>query len=257
MTNETDTLFAEERKIRITEYINANKKATTETLSKHFNVSIATIRNDLKDLEKSNFIVRTHGGAIIKSKSSQELDLSSRTDNLQAKQELAKIALNFIDDGDTIILDSGTTIHELAKLLHVKKDLTIITNDITCVSILYESNFTIIFLGGTVDNKFHWSSGKYVHKMLVELSADKSFLSAGGFSIDKGFSVGMIALSEIKVSMIKSSVQNILLCDKSKFEKNKLSKFADLSDINVFITDNIDNNTKTIFEEHGMTVFSL
>ncbi len=256
MANE-DILFAEERKMQITEYINKNKKATANELSKNFKVSIATIRNDLRDLEKTGLIMRTHGGAMVKSKSSQELDLSSRKYNITAKQNIAKAALNLVDDGDTLILDSGTTIHELAKILYKKKELTIITNDITCVSILEPNNFNIVMLGGVIHNGFHWSSGIHAQKMLHELSADKSFLSAGGISLERGLSVGLLSLSDIKSSMIKCAAQNILLCDNSKFEKHKLAKFSNICDIDILITDFIDNYTRTSIEEHGVDVLSI
>lgn len=106
------------------------------------------MRNYLKELDKKGSITRTHGGAILKSKSFQKIALSFRTDNLIEKQNMAKKALEFIDDGDTLILDSGTTIHEIAKLFYSKKNITIITNDITCASILEPNGFDIVVLGG-------------------------------------------------------------------------------------------------------------
>lgn len=249
-----DVLFAEERRLKITEYINTHKKATVNELSEYFKVSIATIRNDLKDLEIIGSLTRTHGGAIIKSKSSQEIDLEYRTDNLIAKQNMAKRALEFIDDGDTLVLDSGTTIHELAKLLHIKKHLTVITNDITCASILEPNGFNIVILGGVLCNGFHWTVGSYAQKILGDLSADKAFLSAGGFSIEKGIAVGTLALADIKEMMIKCAAQNILLCDRSKFEKYRLAKFADFDDIDIFVTDSMDDRMKSIIEEAGVEV---
>lgn len=246
-----DLLFAEERKAKITEYINENKKATVNELSEYFKVCISTIRNDLKDLETLGKITRTHGGAITKSKSSQELDLEKRNENIEAKKIIAKKALELIDDGDTIILDSGTTIHELAKLMHSKKDLTIITNDLTCVNILEPYGFNIILLGGIVSNGFHWVSGEYTLKMLEKLNADKVFLSAGGFSINRGISIGSLPMSYIKEVMIKCSAKSILMSDISKYEKYKLAKFADFKDIDIFITDKIDNDVKAAIEELG------
>lgn len=247
-------LFAEERKIQITEYLNKNKKATVNELSDYFKVSIATMRNDLKELDTKGSLTRTHGGAILKSKSSQEIALSFRTDNLIEKQNMAKKALDFIDDGDTLILDSGTTIHEIAKLLYSKKNLTIITNDITCASILEPNNFNIVVLGGLLSNGFHWTSGTYTQKTLSELSADKVFLSAGGVSMEKGISVGTLSLADIKETMIKCAAQKILLCDSSKFEKYRLAKFADFNDIDFFITDTMSEKMKTMIESFGVEI---
>lgn len=247
-----DVLFAEERRVQITEYVNKNKKATVNELSEYFKVSIATVRNDLKDLETLGVLIRTHGGAMIKPRSSLEIDLTKRTDNILAKKNIAMEALKFIDDGDTLILDSGTTIHELAKLLSSKKDLTIITNDITCANILENNNFNIVLLGGVLSNNFHWTVGVYTLNMLKDLSADKFFMSAGGFSIDKGITVGTLQLAEVKRMMIKSSAQKILLCDSSKFEKYRLAKFADFDNIDIFITDYLDDKTLELIE--GMNI---
>ena len=246
-----DIIFVEERREKIKEYINSRKKATVIELSEYFNVSIATIRNDLRELELLGLLTRTHGGALKKSKASQELMLEFRNDNIVAKRNMAKKALSLIDDGDTLILDSGTTIHELAKLLNTKNDLTIITNDITCASIVEPFGFNIVILGGILTNGFHWTTGEYTSKILKELSADKVFLSAGGFSIEKGISVGTLPLAYIKELMIKCSAQSILLCDNSKFEKYRLVKFADFNDIDIFIADVLNENIKNIIEESG------
>lgn len=249
-----ETLFAEERRLKITEYILEHKKATVYELSERFKVSIATIRNDLRDLEMMGNITRTHGGAIRKNKTSFEPDLAKRTENILAKKNIAALALEYVEDGDTLILDSGTTIHEFAKLLHVKKDLTIITNDITCASILEASNFNIVILGGTLYNNFHWIIGEYTKTMLSDLSADKAFLAAGGFSLEKGIAVTALSLAEIKKTMIKCAAQNILLCDSSKFEKYCLAKFADLPDINIFISDVMSEDMKNKIEEADVDV---
>lgn len=247
-------LFTKERKQQIIEYVNKNKKATVIELSEYFKVSIPTIRNDLRDLENLGHVTRTHGGVIKKSKSSLEVELNQRTENIKAKKNMAHRALDFIEDGDTIILDSGTTIHELAKILHIKRNLTIITNDITCASIVEPFGFSTLVLGGILQNGFHWTTGSYTNETLRHLSADKAFLSAGGFSIEKGISVGTIPLAEIKQTMIKCAAQNILLCDNSKFEKYRIAKYADFTEINIFITDSIKSDVKNIIEEMGVDI---
>jgi len=117
-------LFAEERKRKLVEYINNVGRVTVPELCQNFDVSSATIRNDLRDLDESGLITRTHGGAIKKSHTGHEPIIDSRiAKNTQSKVSAAKVALECIDDGDTIILDTGTTTTELAKLLGSKKTL--------------------------------------------------------------------------------------------------------------------------------------
>ena len=135
-----ETLFAEERKIKIVELVEEHKQATVARLCEHFGVSSATVRNDLRDLANAGLLIRTHGGAIAKSQTAFELQTKQKVDqNLEAKAGIAAEANELIEDGDTIIIDSGTTTLELSKLLKSRRNLTVITNDLNTALILEES----------------------------------------------------------------------------------------------------------------------
>jgi DeoR family fructose operon transcriptional repressor len=172
-------MFVEERKMRILERIERQRKATVTELCERFHVSSATIRSDLRDLEAGGLLIRTHGGAMVKSKTGLELDMVQRgTQHLAEKRRIAERALELIEDGDTIILDTGTTCLELARLLGHRRDLTVVTNDLP-IALCLESVETVrvLFMGGLVRRNHHCTviHGSASRDILAGLSVDKAF----------------------------------------------------------------------------------
>jgi len=251
-----EAMFAEERKIGIVEYIKKHKKATVPELCTAFEVSSATIRNDLRELEQSGLIIRTHGGAMVKTKTGFELtNQQKQTYSSAEKKHIAEIALRQIEEGDTIVLDTGTTTTELARLLHLKNNITVVTNDFEIAGILekYES-VNIILIGGVVRKGFHCTVGVTGKKLLSGLSVDKAFMGANSFSIDRGASTPDITHAEMKKEMIAIAAKIFLLCDSSKWGKSSFAKFADVGDIDVFITDSLSEQDTLKMEEAGIEV---
>ena len=115
--NEKETLFAEERKDKILQLLKDSEKVTVAQLCELFGISPVTARNDLRDLENENLLRRTHGGAIRMSSSAYELEPSKRDENTDQKKAIAAVAAEMVADGDTIIIDTGSTCMEFAKLL--------------------------------------------------------------------------------------------------------------------------------------------
>ena len=125
-------MFAEERKEKIMELLRQNKRTSIGELTEMFQVSGTTIRTYLTELEKAGKLVRTHGGAMLNEDVlDMEESISARKDKrMEEKQKIAKTARAMIEDGDMILLDSGTTTLELAKLLKDANNLTVVTNDL-------------------------------------------------------------------------------------------------------------------------------
>ena len=255
--NSKEPLFAPERKEKILELIKNNEKVTVAQLCDYFNVSGATIRNDLRELENSNLLRRTHGGAIVKSKTGYELDTQHKEGQYQAeKEKIGEAALNMIDDGDTIILDTGTTTFELAKRLGVKRNLTVVVNDIQIARYLEEMvDINIVFIGGYIRKKFHCTVGTWGVKMISELSVDKAFMATNGISLKKGATTPDLNHAEIKKAMISIANKVFILCDNSKIGRNAFVQFADLHQIDAIITDpGIDKVSRGEFETGGIEV---
>ena len=255
-----DTLFVEERKQKILEFIEERRKATVAELCERFKVSSATIRNDLRDLQSSNQLIRTHGGAIVRSRTGLETDMNARrVQNLAAKRKIAEAAVRLVEDGDTIILDSGTTSLELARLLAQKRDLTVVTNDLTIALCLEDFDAVrVVLMGGSLRKRFHCTvtHGPTADGMLSGLTVDKAFMGVNSFSIEKGASTPDIAHAETKKLMMGIAAKIILLFDASKMERNSFALFAPLDRVDTIVTDSIRDEDRKTLEENGIEVIT-
>ena len=253
-----DTMFAEERKRKIIDLLKQNKKVTVAELVHLFNVSSATVRSDLRELNDKGQIIRTHGGAIVETGASFEPDTEQKRDlNLAAKQQIARIAIELVNDGDTVIFDTGTTTLELAKLLGQHRRVTAVTNDFEIARVLEEmSSINVLMLGGEIRKKFHCTVGAAGINMLAQLTVDKVFMGTNSLSISKGASTPNIQQAETKKAMIASAKKVILLCSNNKLGKDSFAHFASLDQIDTLVIDQIDDNEKFEFEERGLEVLT-
>ncbi len=257
MKNEgQDILFAEERRAHILEIVEQRSKTTVAELCELFGLSGATIRNDLRELQKNGLLIRTHGGAVRKTKTGFELNAGQRqVQNLPAKRAIAARAVGLIEDGDRIIMDTGTTTLELARRLGRIHDLTILTNDleIALCSEDVEGAKTIL-LGGYLRKGFRCTVGASTVAALDKLVADKVFLGLNGLSLERGVTTPDIQQAETKQAMIAAANKTILLCDHSKFDKVSFARFAAIEDIDTLVTDAIDDRYRRALEERGVEV---
>ncbi|TVR32109.1 MAG: DeoR/GlpR transcriptional regulator [Spirochaetaceae bacterium] len=248
------TVFAEERQAQVVEYVHKHKKATVHDLTAVFSVSSATIRNDLRALERRGLLLRTHGGAMVTTKTRYEEALQERhTHNLQQKQMIANAALSLIDDGDTIILDTGTTVLELARLLFHKRDLTVITNDIEIARVLADSqDGTLILIGGVVRKQFRCAVGSLSSAILAGLLVDKAFMAANNFDLHKGASTPDLDQADTKKAMIAVASKRFLLCDHEKFGTQSFAQFAAVKDFDVIVSDRFEPREQRLLEQLGV-----
>jgi DeoR family transcriptional regulator, fructose operon transcriptional repressor len=252
-------MFAEERKLKIFDFLMEHRKATVAGLVRYFNVSNTTIRNDLREMENDSLLIRTHGGAMVRTLTGREPDpREKQIRNVEEKKRIALAAFELIDDGDTIILDSGTTTMELALLLGRKKNLRVITNDLL-IALFLEDNADIIdilFTGGLMRKKYHCTLTyrDATASMLTGLTVDKAFITANGFSSQKGATTRDIGQAEIKTLLIAASSAVVVLCDSSKIGSDYFMQFARVDQVDKLITDSIDPKEKQKMEEMGLDV---
>lgn len=245
-------LFAEERQEQIVALLNKNTKLLVPELCEHFQVSPATIRSDLRDLAAKGRLKRTHGGAIPISKtifepSNEDKKLQHSTE----KTAIAALAADMIEDGDTIALDAGSTMMELAKMLTTKNELTIVINDLNIALFLEEhTNANVIVLGGNLRRGQQCTVGPITLSALISLNVDKVFLATNAFVPEKGFMTPDMNQAEVKKAMLKAATEKIVLCDSSKIGKISFVEFAKLQDIDKIITDsNIDAKMRQYLDE--------
>ena len=233
-------MFVEERQEKILEMLKVNKRVSNTELIKKFGVSGTTIRIDLTELEQKGLLSRTHGGAILKEDPVYGEDsISSRREkNKEEKECIAKKARAQIEDGDTILLDSGTTALDLAELLKDIHNLTVITNDLQIALKLQKySELHLILLGGRVRTSFECTVGGMGIRALEELSVDKVFMTTNALSLQKGATTPNLDNAEIKREMMKIGNQRYLLCDSSKIGTKTVCSFAKIEEFDVIITD--------------------
>jgi DeoR family fructose operon transcriptional repressor len=252
----TGALFSEERRVRILELIRQRKKLTVHELCDALQVSPATVRGDLRDLDREGLLVRTHGGALEKSRASfEQVSSQRRTENLAAKQAIAAEARRLVEDGDTILLDTGTTTLELAHRLKRCRDLTVVTNDLEIARVLEDAvGVQVVLLGGTLRKGYRCTVGPVGVRMLQDLRVDKAFMATNSLSLEGGATTPDLHQAETKRAMIAIARKVILLCDSSKIGRESFARFAELDHIGVLITERIGDEDRLRFEEHGIEI---
>ncbi len=208
-------------------------------LADRFAVSVVTIRKDLDDLERQGLLQRTFGGAVFSHRSRFNRSFLERaSEHLREKRAIAVAALEYIKDGDTIILDAGTTTLALAQLLkqHVKSAF-IITCSVPVALEVSSAGYDILLLGGMIRNKSLALLGRETLWMLDRYRADKAFLGSSGFTIEKGHTTPNPDDAQIKEAIMRVSLEKYVLVDSSKFGDQCLTRFANLRDIDLTITD--------------------
>lgn len=233
-------MFAQERKERILALLKEKKRVDINELIETFQVSGATLRSDIRELENMGLLTRTHGGALYKEDvyTPENTIYDRKTLHLAQKQAIAKKSLSFIKPGDTILLDSGTTTLELARLLKTGWRLTVITNDIPIAQELQDSEeISLVLIGGSVRTHFECTFGAAALEFLNTLSVDKLFLSPNALSLSRGASTPSLEIAGLKKAMIGSAKEVYMLCDSSKIGTRAANTFAGLREFAGMVTD--------------------
>ncbi len=247
------------RRARILEELEAKGQVTVSELSKLFKISEVTIRNDLAHLEKQNMLIRARGGAIKIKFYRLGIDPSisdKQKEFLKEKQRIAKTAIKFIEDGDTIILDSGTTTTEIAKNLEQFKNLTIITNALNIAIILSEyEGFNVFMPGGILRKKSLSLVGVLADENFSRFYCDKLFLGVDGFDTTHGLSTPNSDEAHLNQIMIGMAKKIIVVTDSRKFLRRRFAFISPISAVNVVITDpGISEDDKNRLEKNGVEV---
>ncbi len=246
-------LLATHRRERILEMIREDGNVKVVNLSKIFKVSEVTIRQDLEKLEQEGNIVREHGGAYLKNIGSQVKSFSlQHKENMEQKAKIGLKAAEFINDGDCIILDSGTTTTEIARQITQKQNLTVITNALNIAWFLgAEPGINVIMTGGEFKAPTLSLTGEKAADFFKGLHADKLFLATAGISLKSGLTYPSLSDLVVKKAMIDSADVVYLVADSTKIGKSSFASLGALSLVDYLITDEgIKEKDKRIFKEH-------
>ncbi len=232
-------MLGQERRMKILELLQEEGSARVTNLSALFEVSEPTVRQDLEKLERQGYIIREHGGAFLRSVSQQVRALSlQHMENLDKKIRVAHAAAEQIQNGDRIILDSGSTTTEIAKLLHGKKELTIITNALNIALIVgAEYSFELLVTGGEFKAPTLSLTGEKAAAFFPNLYVDKLFLATGGISSSFELTYPGFSDLPVKRAMIEAASQKYLVADSTKIGKFSFASLGIMSCVDYLITD--------------------
>ena len=230
----------EQRKKHIAEIVRQGKPFVVNELAKKFNVSEMTIHRDLNKLQEQGQIERIYGGAMPAEKMEFEFDFASRrTANQKAKKAIAQKALKFIQAGQRIILDTGTTTLELAYLLKKFDNLTVITPSLAVASVLqFSSGIQTVLLGGIVRKGSPDLTGVVTEKVLDMFMVDIAFQGADGIGLNGELFNSDMRIAKVDQKMRRRAQKTYILCDSSKIGKIEFASNGSLAEVNGLITDN-------------------
>jgi len=249
-------MFSEQRQAAILERLNQNGSVSLGELIGALSVSEATVRRDLSELEARGMLRRTHGGAVSMANSLSERDYGeAEASNVSEKCSIALVAASLVNDGDTVLLDSGTTTHQIALSL-AGRDITIITNSITIPPEGVDFKPVLYLAGGLCRLNTKSTVGPNAEAFIRSLRPDKAFIAANGILKDEFFTPHL-SESEIKRSMIAVAKEKYLVADHTKFGKSYLSAVAEVSQFDAIITDdNISDETANYYRSRHIPVLS-
>ena len=227
------------RRRKITEILAANGVVRVADLVKQFGVSDVTVRNDLEALAKEGVLVRDHGGAVAQTYTSLSVAFNQRAMlNLESKQRIGEAAARMVFAGETIILDAGTTLMEMAKRLPPVSPLTVITNSLNIATeVGSRPGMHVMLAGGSLSNETISTIGPLAERDLRELLVDKLFLGIQAFDPEAGLSDVSLEVARVKTAMFSAARHVTLLADSSKYPSRAMARVAPLSEIDCLITD--------------------
>jgi DeoR family transcriptional regulator, fructose operon transcriptional repressor len=248
--------LAPERLDRVRELVRARHIVRIEEIRSELGVSLATIRRDLTELERRGDLRRVHGGAVsVDEHVPEPLFDTKAMEAIPEKQRIAAAALRLIGPDETIYLDAGSTVLELARLLRDRRNLTIVTNSLPAAAELAGSAPRVIVIGGELRMLSRALVGPLSRLVLDELYVDQAFMGTFGLSLGDGLTTTDPGEAYTKLLALDRARQVVLLADSRKFGTRALARAGDLDRINVLVTDDgFDRQAEQALVKRGIRV---
>ncbi len=238
-------------------YILKKKRVSTAELIEVFDLSESTVRRYLNQLEANKSIIKEYG-AIIANVADNLLSIRTRINYLaDYKIAISQKAATLIKDGDTLFFDSGTTHMHMAELLHDKKKLTIVTNNLLFAVKIADLNYDVdlIIIPGHIRNSTISSSGEGSLHFLDQFYFDHSFITSSGVSLKNGFSNRTLPECTVKREVIRKSSSVSILADHSKIGKTFPFSFSSFQQVDYLFTDQqVDAQYREVMKQAGVSV---
>ncbi len=229
-----------ERQKQIIEYLQQNGKTSVEALAQNFNTTGATIRKDLTSLENSGKVLRTYGGVLLATNDEdRDLPILSKSSiNLDIKKKIAEQATKLIEEGDSIIMDTGSTVLQMIPFLSPFDNLTIMTNSLHIINSLVnlDKDYSLLISSGTFRPKSGSFHGTLAESTFENFSFNKLFIGADSIDLNSGLTT-FNEVHGVSKAMCKAASKIIVLADSSKFGRRSPNIVCPLDQIDTIITD--------------------
>ncbi len=242
------------RQEEILNYINQKAEVSIHELISEFEKSEQTIRNDLRTLSENGKITRTYGGALSKYPSSESSYSNRKNENISVKRSVGKKASEFIENGDIIYMDAGTSVLSIIEFLPQDININVFTCGIHIADALCKfENVEVHVIGGLLNKNLKELYGPKAISEIKKLKFDKMFLSVSSFNTDAGLFENHIFSSEIKKEVIQVTSKIYAICDATKENKIGIDKVANWNQINtVIIDEHVSEEAIKSFQYHNI-----
>lgn len=246
-------MLAEERRTRLRELVRMRQFASLPELAGELQVSESTIRRDLEQLEEQGSATRIHGGVLYAGQSPKLPHFEARQPSKWAeKRAIARLAAELVEDGDTVLLDGGTTTYEVARLL-VGRPLHLVTNSLPVANLLASHTASdLVMIGGNLCPRTGVAQGPYADGMLATLRVRKTILSVAAIN-DEGYFNNNLLLVNTERAMMRAADEVIVVADSSKFGHRSLTHLCELGSVrHVIVDDGVADLWRTKLEAAGV-----
>ena len=226
-------------------------------IANKLDVTTVTVRKDLKALEEKGLLYRTHGSASPVNPHAADKNVKEKEKiRIREKELIGIFASRLIEEDDSIIINSGSTICTFAEQMEPKGKLRVVTSSVKATLILGEAeNVQVSQLGGTFRRSSMSVIGSYTLSFLENIACSKAFLGVDGIDPEFGVTTSNIEEAELNRAMMGVALKTIVLCDSSKFGRKGFGKICNLDKIDTIVTDEgISASMRKILEEHGIEV---
>lgn len=219
-------------------YVQSHTRASVKTLCEKFDVSESTVRRDLTELERKRLIKRTHGGAVtLDAVGSEPTYLEKKDCYLEEKRSIAACAAGLIEEGDSVLIDSGTTTLCMAPALARFRKLTVVTNSIHLAAQLSGcTGISLILVGGLLRPNTMALVGPVAEETLSRIRVDKAFIALNGIDSEMGLTTPNLLEASVKAKMMEVAEQVYVLADHTKAGRVTFAKFGAAAEIDGLVT---------------------
>ncbi|QRR01124.1 DeoR/GlpR family DNA-binding transcription regulator [Dyadobacter sandarakinus] len=246
----------QERKKLILAAIRQAGSLTVFQLAEKLGTSTATIRRDLHDISAEGLLLRTHGGAMQPDMQPLTAFIEKAGVRDSEKDRIARLAAGFVQEGDTLFLDCGSTVYKMCRYLKGVDNIRIVTNSIPVLAAFVDApGIQINLVGGEIDKKRLAAHGLKAIEHISSYHADKAFIGVDGISPETGLTAHSEHEASITSAFIAHARENFLLCDSSKIGRDSYLRFAGVEVITTLVTDSeADVTSRQHLTEKGVRI---